>query len=163
MSDEIKLQEKSVVLQQRLERSNARFHNLVEMSQIGMLVINVEGEVVYLNCTARNLFDGNIGRYLGEDIGIPAKEVQISEFCIMSSNGRDVVVDVHVTEIEWESELAYLASLNDITDRKCAENALRESEKRSLLLLNSTGEAIYGIDLAGKCTVCNPTGLTTLG
>ena len=51
----------------------------------------------------------------------------------------------------------------EITERKQAENALKASEVKSLLLLNSTGEAIYGLDLEGNCTFCNPSCLRLLG
>ena len=51
----------------------------------------------------------------------------------------------------------------DITERKRAEEALRESENKLRLLLDSTAEAIYGIDLEGRCTFCNPACLRALG
>jgi PAS domain S-box-containing protein len=51
----------------------------------------------------------------------------------------------------------------DITDLKKVEESLRESEEKYLLLLNSTAEAIYGIDMNGDCTFCNPTCLRFLG
>ncbi len=51
----------------------------------------------------------------------------------------------------------------DITERKRAEEAVRESEDRLRLLLDSTEEAIYGIDLEHRCTFCNPACLRTLG
>jgi PAS domain S-box-containing protein len=51
----------------------------------------------------------------------------------------------------------------DITDRKLAEEALRESEDRLRLLLDSTAQAIYGIDREGRCTFCNPACIRTLG
>jgi PAS domain S-box-containing protein len=51
----------------------------------------------------------------------------------------------------------------DITERKSAEQALRENEERVRLLLNSTSEAIYGVDLDGICTFCNPACLRLLG
>jgi PAS domain S-box-containing protein len=51
----------------------------------------------------------------------------------------------------------------DITERKRAEAALRESEDKLRLLLDSTAEAIYGIDLEGHCTFCNPACLRALG
>jgi PAS domain S-box-containing protein len=51
----------------------------------------------------------------------------------------------------------------DITERKRAEQAQRESEDKLRLILDSTGEAIYGIDLEGRCTFCNPACLRTLG
>ncbi len=60
-----------------------------------------------------------------------------------------------------------LASMADMIalgiERKRVENALRESEEKSLLLLNSTGEAIYGLDLEGNCSFCNPACLSMLG
>ncbi|MCP4994218.1 MAG: GAF domain-containing protein, partial [Gammaproteobacteria bacterium] len=60
-----------------------------------------------------------------------------------------------------------LASMADMIalgiKRKRVEDALRESEEKSLLLLNSTGEAIYGLDMEGNCTFCNPSCLSMLG
>lgn len=54
-------------------------------------------------------------------------------------------------------------TVQDITERKQAEEALRESEDKHRLLLNSTAEAIYGIDLEHRCTFCNPAFLRALG
>ena len=42
-------------------------------------------------------------------------------------------------------------------------NELRESEEKIRLLLNSTAEAIYGIDVDGNCTFCNNSCLKMLG
>jgi two-component system NtrC family sensor kinase len=51
----------------------------------------------------------------------------------------------------------------DITDLKKTEQSLQESEEKYLLLLNSTAEAIYGLDIEGNCTFCNPVCLRLLG
>ena len=51
----------------------------------------------------------------------------------------------------------------DITDLKKTEQSLQESEEKYRLLLNSTAEAIYGLDLKGNCTFCNPACLRLLG
>jgi PAS domain S-box-containing protein len=51
----------------------------------------------------------------------------------------------------------------DVTERKQAEQSLRESEDKLRLILDSTAEAIYGIDLKHRCTFCNPACLRTLG
>ena len=51
----------------------------------------------------------------------------------------------------------------DIGELKGTQESLQESEERYLLLLNSTAEAIYGIDVSGNCTFCNPAGLRSLG
>lgn len=51
----------------------------------------------------------------------------------------------------------------DITDLKRAEKSLLQSEEKYLLLLNSTAEAIYGLDVEGNCTFCNPATVRLLG
>ena len=51
----------------------------------------------------------------------------------------------------------------DITDLKNSAQSLKESEEKYLLLLNSTAEAIYGLDLRGNCTFCNPACVRLLG
>jgi PAS domain S-box-containing protein len=51
----------------------------------------------------------------------------------------------------------------DITRRKQMQEALREGEDKLRLLLDSTAEAIYGIDLEHRCTFCNLACLRTLG
>jgi diguanylate cyclase (GGDEF)-like protein/PAS domain S-box-containing protein len=52
---------------------------------------------------------------------------------------------------------------SDIAQRIKAEETLKKSESQVRLLLNSTGEAIYGIDLNGNCTFANPTCVRILG
>lgn len=51
----------------------------------------------------------------------------------------------------------------DITDLKQAISTLTASEEQVRLLLNSTAEAIYGIDGEGNCTFANSSCLSMLG
>jgi PAS domain S-box-containing protein len=51
----------------------------------------------------------------------------------------------------------------EITERKLATEALHESEEKLRLILESTAEAIYGSDLEGHCTFCNPACVRALG
>lgn len=48
-------------------------------------------------------------------------------------------------------------------ERQSNDEKLRESRERSQLLLDSTAEAIYGINLQGLCTFCNASSLRLLG
>jgi two-component system sensor histidine kinase/response regulator len=51
----------------------------------------------------------------------------------------------------------------EVADRQRAQEALGESEERIRLLLDSTAEAIYGINLQGNCTFCNVACVRLLG
>jgi PAS domain S-box-containing protein len=90
---------------------------------------------------------------------------------------------VHVdTEVMWRSDgtsfhaeywsypthhngelVGSVLTFTDISERKRAERKLRESEAQVRLLLNSTGEGIYGVDRRGNCTFANPACLRILG
>jgi len=61
------------------------------------------------------------------------------------------------------SPLRSIGTTLDITERKLAEEALRHSEEHIRLLLDSTAEAIYGIDTHGLCTFANAACLGMLG
>lgn len=66
-------------------------------------------------------------------------------------------------EPQVDGDVLWNGIVADITLRKVAERTLRQSEEQVRLLLNSTGEAIYGIDLEGGCTFANPSCLRMLG
>jgi two-component system sensor histidine kinase/response regulator len=51
----------------------------------------------------------------------------------------------------------------EISARELTEAALRTSDERTRLLLDSTAEAIYGLDIEGRCTFCNSASLRMLG
>lgn len=51
----------------------------------------------------------------------------------------------------------------DITDRRIAEDGLRQSEETVRGLLSATGQGIYGVDMDGNCTFANPSCLEMLG
>jgi PAS domain S-box-containing protein len=51
----------------------------------------------------------------------------------------------------------------ELTDRKLAEIDRRESREQYLLLLNSTAEGIFGLDLRGVCTFSNAAAARALG
>jgi PAS domain-containing protein len=57
----------------------------------------------------------------------------------------------------------FAGNARDVTERRAAEGALRESEAYIRLLLNSAAEGFYGLDRDGVTTLCNTAFLTMLG
>jgi PAS domain S-box-containing protein len=51
----------------------------------------------------------------------------------------------------------------EISERTKAEEKVKEREGHITLILNSIAEGIYGVDLQGNCTFCNPAALRLLG
>jgi PAS domain S-box-containing protein len=57
----------------------------------------------------------------------------------------------------------FVAVKEDISGRKWAEEELKRSDEQIRLLLESTAEGIYGVNLMGRCTFANPASARLLG
>jgi len=77
-------------------------------------------------------------------------------FAVLSVSGLTLAVAIAERErVERERER--------LVFEQAAMEAVRESEDKLRLILDSTAEAIYGVDTDGRCTFCNPAGLRALG
>jgi PAS domain S-box-containing protein len=84
-------------------------------------------------------------------------------FGVLSVSGLSlaaVIAERENAEREREQVVSKQAAMEA---RLRADEALRESEDKLRLLLDSTAESIYGIDLEGRCTFCNPACVSALG
>ncbi len=72
-------------------------------------------------------------------------------------------IEAYGAVVRSDSSIHMLGMGIDVTNLKKAQQSGRESEEKYLLLLNSVAEGIYGIDLEGRCTFCNPACLRLLG
>jgi two-component system sensor histidine kinase/response regulator len=77
--------------------------------------------------------------------------------------GRDQELQRAQDELEHRVEDRTAELRQEISVREQTEAALRESEERARLLLDSTAEAIFGVDPEGCCTFCNRATLRLLG
>ena len=64
---------------------------------------------------------------------------------------------------DGKTPVATIAQGQDITERKQAEEALGRISRQNELLLQSAGEGLYGLDLAGQTTFANPAAEKMLG
>ena len=68
-----------------------------------------------------------------------------------------------VARAEDGRPMRMIGTHTDVTGRKQAAEAILQSEAQLRLLLDSAAEAIYGIDMYGNCTFCNPSCIRLLG
>ena len=90
-------------------------------------------------------------------------QIEILDLRFAHKNGSWVILEARAVAFQEGDELRLLVNSRNITDRKRAEQSLQESETQTRLLLDSTAEAIYGIDIHGLCTFCNSACLRRLG
>ncbi|MBU4212122.1 MAG: PAS domain S-box protein [Verrucomicrobia bacterium] len=84
-------------------------------------------------------------------------------FRSMTRDGSVKWVEISTILIDWEGKPATLNFLSNITERKEAEEALRESEEHYRTLLEASFDLIYVIDRDDTVQYVNPAALKALG
>ena len=79
-----------------------------------------------------------------------------------TKTGKQLDVLLSIEPIKMRDHTDMLLQIYDITERIKITNELKNREERIRILLNSTAEAIYGIDMEGNCIFCNKSCLQML-
>ncbi len=80
-------------------------------------------------------------------------------FRIIDKQGNVKWMEINAVAIQWEGRPATLNFLSEITERRRAEDALRESEEKLRILFESIGDAITITDLSGRIVDMNQASL----
>ncbi|TAK35777.1 MAG: PAS domain-containing sensor histidine kinase [Chloroflexota bacterium] len=88
---------------------------------------------------------------------------QVFEWLAKDRAGRLFWVEVNIKLATIGGRECLLAVVRDITERKQAEQERSRLDNHVRLLLDSTDEGIYGIDLEARCTLINRSGAKLLG
>ena len=74
---------------------------------------------------------------------------------IRGADGEHRFVEIASSLVQYRNRPAVLSIMRDMTKRKSAEEALRESEQRYRTILQSIEEGYYEVDIAGRFTFFN--------
>jgi two-component system NtrC family sensor kinase len=88
---------------------------------------------------------------------------QTYNFRIIRKDGDIRWGELNAVPVFWEDRPAVLCFMSDITERKQAEEALRQSEEKYRTILEETGDGYFETDLAGSFTFVNDAQARLLG
>lgn len=158
-----------------LQDSEEKFRVLAQESP-NMIFIHDERGVIYANPRCRDGLGYSREEIMSEDFNLRAliaskdeerlrairarleagEEVAAHSYAMVSRDGRLLEVISAARLITYRGQQVVLEICTDITERKSAEDALRESEARYRSLVERTGEVIFSLDPEGRFTFLNP-------
>jgi signal transduction histidine kinase len=116
----------AAALRVALRASEARFRNIIEKTDDGVIVVRRDGRICFVNPAAVDLLGRSANDLLGEQSGIPLVATGTTEVDITQVGGAVRIAELRVVETEWEGTPALLVSLHDVTGRKRLEEQLRQ-------------------------------------
>ncbi len=164
---------------QNLARAEEKYRDLFEKSQALIWTQNEKGVISSLNPASAN----SLGYELSEMIDRPLREFiipterhtfsQFLETCkkpsskgllkLYTKNGATRFWMYQTSLSKEGGDSAVRCHALDVTESQQAERELERLSRRNELILESVGEGIYGINLAGECTFVNPAALKFTG
>ena len=171
-----------------LRESEARYRQLIESLPAAVYTCDHQGRITLYNQAAvalwgrepepgKDLWSGAWRIYRPDGASVPhdrcpmavavreRRPIRGVELVIERPDGARRNVLTHPDPI-YDASGAVIGSINmlvDITERRQVEEERQKLGRDRLLLLDSTGDGIYGIDLEGRCTFINKAGARMLG
>jgi signal transduction histidine kinase/FixJ family two-component response regulator len=123
-----------------LRASESRLRLVIEKNADGMIIVDKDGIVRFVNPAAAAIFGRSREVLTGTEFGFPIGDDTPTEISIIQADGTPVIAEMRVVEMEWDDDIVHLASMRDITQRKQVE----ESEHN----LRALAEALSEIAIA---------------
>lgn len=167
--------------ERELKQSKELYQLLVENINDVLYTLDVNGNITYISPVIERVSKYRIDELAGRNFtdfihpeDLPGLlesynrtiegHIEPSEFRIFDKDGSVRHVRTSSHTIERNGKIVGLtAIMTDITEKKLAEGALRESEKRYRELVENATDMIYGTDNTGHLTIINPVATRTLG
>ena len=167
----------------RLQESEARFRALVEQSLAGIYIIQ-DGRFRYVNPGFAAIFGYDSAAEIVEGVSVadlvaPGDRERVIEnirrrvdgetgdihysFLGRRRDDRFIDVEVHGRRFDYEGRPAVIGIILDITARKAAEDALRESELRFHDIVRATADWVWEVDAEARYTYASESVFDFLG
>jgi PAS domain S-box-containing protein len=168
-----------------LRENEERLKGVVETAADAIITIDERGRIESINPAGERMFGYSAEELAGRNVCLLMPEPYHSEHDEYLANylrtgeakiigiGREIVgrrkdgsvfpMELAVSEFTLGEDRHFTGIVRDITERKIADEALRQSEERFRQLATNSPAAVFVKDLEGRYTVANPLASEALG
>ncbi|MEM1170491.1 MAG: PAS domain S-box protein [Cyanobacteria bacterium P01_H01_bin.35] len=127
-----KLEEKNQQLQQEIEikkHTEKHLSAIISNMSEGLMIIDREGEIVFVNQATELLWQKSAADLIGEEIGLPLINGNETEIYVRQKLGKLIFIETRIGEIIWENKIAYLLTMKDVTESHYQQERLKLLER----------------------------------
>lgn len=135
--------------------ADAWIQAVANSSADGMLVVDSDGRVRFVNPAAERLLHRRAGELITQVFGLPVILGEVAEISLLQADGNVITAEMRTVPIEWAGEPAQMIVLRDLTEQRRSQEALRDAEGFSRAILNSLTHHIAVIDAFGTILLTN--------
>ncbi len=137
---------------------------IIENNADGIVIVDTEGTVLYVNPAAEKLFGRSKDDFLGYPFGIPVSTDKTTDTLTVKNGNLYFDVEMRIVKVVWHKKPAYQLSIRDITERKLSEKALKASEEKCKVIFDNANDGMILVDLeTRKFFMCNASCALMLG
>jgi len=107
-----------------LRASEANLHKVIVTSPDGIIVVDKNGVIQFVNPAAESLFGRTARELMGELFGLPLMKDEVTEVDVVRRGKEPGTAEMRVVETEWNGRTAFLALLHDVTESKLAKERI---------------------------------------
>ncbi|HZD17340.1 MAG TPA: histidine kinase dimerization/phospho-acceptor domain-containing protein, partial [Actinomycetota bacterium] len=108
-----------------LRALETRFHSIIQSMADGIVVVDRDGLIRFVNSSAEQLFGRDAEDLVGRPFGHPLVADETTEIHVLRGDGTRTA-ELRVVDTDWDGGTARVVSLRDVTDRMKAEEQARE-------------------------------------
>jgi diguanylate cyclase (GGDEF)-like protein len=112
---------------QKSNHNNDAFRAIVDSHLDGVVILDQNYIIQYLNPAAEKLLFSISDDAVGEHFNWSVKRRKVTEAEITTSEGETKIVRFQLQDTKWEDEPAFLVSVKDITEQKSEEHLLHRA------------------------------------
>jgi len=142
-------------VEKTLQTIETNLRKVILTSPDGIIIVDRDGVVQFVNPAAESLFGRKAEELLGELFGLPLMKGDVTEVDIVHRGGGPGIAEMRVVETEWDGQGACLALLRDVTERKQAEERKIQAAQQWRTAFDSITEMISIHDKNFKITKVN--------